>query len=179
MYYNTKRNILYLCHARTASSYTGQVLQLHGFEPTRNHHGTIDEARIYHPINSNTMIFTTVRNHFSLLASWFITTHGKRFDIDWVEKMLGDDMHFKLDMWMLGSNPVYKAFYHNAHFVLKFEHLERQMQVLGFNDFKFKPPLYDYKVLYGIPLREFVTDLFRYELEKFGYTFDNGVEYGI
>lgn len=79
MYVHTTKKMCFIAHPRTASVATSQTLLGLGFEKMMSHH----EFNIK-LLNSSWTVFSTVRNPFDLLVSWYWNKKRDRPFQDWL-----------------------------------------------------------------------------------------------
>lgn len=162
---------------RTGSHAVRQLLvKRHGFEMDGNHHSGPN------PIRSEWMYFTTVRNHWDALASWFFKLQGQsdeaRFTVEWVQRWMNQHQNqyvFGNRLWWFVKDVP------NIQ-VMRYETLERDLartlwpfgiiitDLPRVNEGAWRKGK-DYREVIPDDAAAFIFDHFREEIEELGYAF--------
>ena len=125
MYMHHEKKIGFIAHPRTASSATAHTLMKMGFEiDNYGHHGMV-----YVP-DVDWKVFSTVRNPFDVLVSWYYSKEREHNFNDWLPIFLRDCHHFR------GVRMFFGRFI--CTHVLHYETLQDDFDGLC-NDFDFHP----------------------------------------
>jgi len=89
MYVHEEKGLCFIAHPRTASTATGQVLLSLGFNQVINHHG-------FKPglIPKHWDVFSTVRDPFDVLVSWYWKSRREQDFKDWLPVFIRDSNEY-------------------------------------------------------------------------------------
>lgn len=178
MYFHKDSNVIYLAFPRTASKATSSALSTQaGFSRSPNHHGRLWQAESFYPINNDTLVLTTVRNHFDWFVSYAFMVHR----IPLTVKVLSDMSSTRLtyidtEGWLFDYHRL------QATHVARFEHLEEDvnkfLSIRGIRPVRIRLQNYSksrkfrhYSEYYNSETRAFIEDKFGKEMEELGYSF--------
>ena len=173
--------MVYLAHPRTASRATSEALvQQAGFIKQVKPRSQIgDHEGIHENIPDDWIVFTTVRNHFDTLVSWYFHKNPRPsekppFDKGFIQRSLATCYFPILDrMWGM-HRPL-------ASHVLRYERLDAELNALleyrGLGPVEL-PELgvsenrqnRSYRIFYDEPAREYVEDRFHIEMAELNYS---------
>jgi len=189
---------IYLATINTASERTAQALKgIDGaFAAYDKRHGIGHHARLKDVkkvcgdrLTGTEVVFTTIRNPYDLLATWFVRNQG-HYQMRILEERQGKEGSFRqfLELWLAIDRPPHlldrRIFYHadDARVRLRFETLQTQIDALmrkipgvpphvplGMQ--KFTEGRDHWSTYYDDPLYAFVNEEFKDDFVKFGYPF--------
>jgi len=112
MLYHPKRRMAFICHPRTASHSTADVLYQYGFVRTGNHHSIDEDA-----LRVCTTVACTVRDPMETLLSWWRYKGARKPFPDFMREDWPSEFHV---------NGLFYG-YNYADTALEFDDLERQL----------------------------------------------------
>lgn len=191
-------SFIYLATMHTASMATASALkQIDGaFSAYDKRHGIGHHARLEDVkkvcgdrLTGTEVVFTTVRNPYDLLATWFVRNKG-HLQMRMLEEIHGEEGTFRqfLELWLAMNQMPYmldrRIFYHaeDSHYVLRFEALQANLDAL-MRKIPNAPPRVALQLVNETPGRDhwstyyddalyaLVNENFKHEFVKFGYPF--------
>ena len=191
-------SFIYLATMHTRSLATADALKkiegaFPGYDKRRGvgHHARLADVKkaCGDRLTGTEVVFTTVRNPYDLLASWFVR-HGAHYQMRLLEDRLGREGTFRefLEIWLSMDTLPYmldkRLFYHadDAQIALRFETLQAQLDALMRKTPGAPPsvplPAEDmaeggdhWSTYYDDALYAFVNEQFKADFVKFGYPF--------
>jgi hypothetical protein len=173
VYVLNEPKLIFLAQPRTASQATAELLCQLGATPEGTHH-EIDLNRIHYLRQRGFIAFSTVRNHWDALVSWWYFYRARRFAAtfeSWLDWAIVKNGHSYFRPGRIYWNqPEY------ADTVLRFETIDRDLELLlpGYvlprkNVTAQRHP---YQIYYTPTTRDIVGGAYRDEIEKYGYEFE-------
>jgi hypothetical protein len=179
MYIHTESRLIFLAHPRTGSRSVAKGVESLGFIQLGAHHdGPLDKPDLNFDRHT---LFTTVRNHWDTISSWFFAALGQseqaELTVGWVRQWFGrNPKYFRLPrlFWFLGEHPDVKILryetlaedYHN--FLGIYNLGSTELPHIGRNQWR------KYRTYHDImtpDVRDFIGDVFADEIEELGYTY--------
>ena len=178
MYIDRERKMIYLAHPRTASTATAAFLQTIGFEPSHGHHSmmwspgcpiTEDERGEYE-------VFTTIRNHYDTLVSWFhVYLDTALTELPIIEA----SFYRSLDPKYVKPHSLWWMHMPDADVILRYETLDEDLSLLlgldvevPFKNVSRRRGDKHYSAFYSERAREHAEARFSEEIERCGYDFE-------
>lgn len=175
------QKIAFLAHPRTASTSTRDALLKIGFHdnpltrPRLSHH-----TRLSKKLSPDWIVFTTVRNHYDTIISWYFKDNvwkDQPLNVEWLDRFLGseDEIHD----WVGGKRLWSMHLPFTTH-ILRFENIQQdlndvlalrglgpaKMQLANVSTHRHKQ---HYTEVFDKKTRRYVYDRFGEEMEELGY----------
>lgn len=177
MYINDEKKTIFLCHPRTGSRAVSKALvDWCGFKAQHSHHAGPQKGEY-----EDYFKFTTVRNHWDAITSWWYNAVGQssqaQLTVPWVRKWFkGNANYFRLPRlwWFLGEFPDihvmrYETLLEDYHNTLGSRGCSpTKLPMVGYGTFRKSRP---YQEVVTPEVRAFIQETFADEIEELGYTY--------